>query len=76
MGGWSYGERQSRIIDCESAGSIQNIYQSLPATTVKLNWPRSDKTNVTTFTYIGSMFDAEGVSTADCKNRVRLTWNE
>ena len=31
--------------------------------------------NVTTFTYIGSMFDAEGGSTADCKNRVRLTWN-
>ena len=32
--------------------------------------------NVTTFKYIGSMFDAEGGSTTDCKNRVRLAWNK
>ena len=32
--------------------------------------------NVTTFKYIGSMFDAEGGSTTYCKNRVRLAWNK
>ena len=32
--------------------------------------------NVTTFKYLGSMFDAEGGTTTDCKNRVRLTWNK
>ena len=32
--------------------------------------------NVTTFKYLGSMFDAEGGSTTDCKNRVRLAWNK
>ena len=32
--------------------------------------------NVTTFKYIGSMFDAEGGPTTDCKNRVRLAWNK
>ena len=32
--------------------------------------------NVTTFKYIGSMFDAEGGTTTDCKNRVRLAWNK
>ena len=29
--------------------------------------------HVTTFTYLGSMFDAEVGSTTDCKNRVRLS---
>ena len=32
--------------------------------------------NVTTFKYLGSIFDAEGGSTTDCKNRVRLAWNK
>ena len=32
--------------------------------------------NVTTFKYLGSMFDAEGGTTTDCKNRVRLAWNK
>ena len=32
--------------------------------------------NVTTFKYIGSMFDAEGGTTTGCKNRVRLAWNK
>ena len=32
--------------------------------------------NVTTFKYIGSMFDTEGGTTTDCKNRVRLAWNK
>ena len=32
--------------------------------------------NVTTFKYLGSMFDAEGGSTIDCKNRVRLAWDK
>ena len=32
--------------------------------------------NITTFTYLGSMFDAEGGTTTDCKNRVRLAWNK
>ena len=31
---------------------------------------------VTTFKYLGSMFDAEGGTTTDCKNRVRLAWNK
>ena len=31
---------------------------------------------VTTFKYIGSMFDAEGATTTYCKNRVRLVWNK
>ena len=31
--------------------------------------------NVTTFKYLRSMFDAEGASTTNCKNRVRLAWN-
>ena len=31
---------------------------------------------VTTFKYLGSMFDVEGVTTTDCKNRVRLAWNK
>ena len=35
-----------------------------------------DINNVTTFKYIGSMFDAEGRSTIYCKNRVRLAWNK
>ena len=29
-----------------------------------------------TFKYLGLMFDAEGGSTTDCKNRVRLAWNK
>ena len=32
--------------------------------------------NVTTFKYLGSMFDAEGGSTTDCKNIVLLAWNK
>ena len=32
--------------------------------------------NVTTFKYIGSMFDAEGGTTTDCKKRVRVAWNK
>ena len=32
--------------------------------------------NVTTFKYLGSMFDAEGGTTTDCKNRVRLACNK
>ena len=32
--------------------------------------------NVTTFQYLGSMFDAEGGTTTDCKNRVQLAWNK
>ena len=32
--------------------------------------------NVTTLKYLGSMFDAEGGTTTDCKNRVRLAWNK
>ena len=33
--------------------------------------------NVTTFKYLGSMFDdAEGGTTTYCKNRVRLAWNK
>ena len=32
--------------------------------------------NVTTFKYLGSMFDAEGGTTTDCKKRVRLAWNK
>ena len=32
--------------------------------------------NVTTFKYLGSMFDTEGGTTTDCKNRVRLAWNK
>ncbi len=32
--------------------------------------------NVTTFKYIGSMFDAEGRSATDWKNKVRLDWNK
>ena len=32
--------------------------------------------NITAFTYIGSMFDAEGGSTTDCKNSVRLAWHK
>ena len=32
--------------------------------------------NVTTFKYLGSMFDTEGGTTTDCKNRVRLPWNK
>ena len=31
--------------------------------------------NVTAFAYIGSVFDAEGGYTTDCKNRVRLACN-
>ena len=31
---------------------------------------------VTTFKYLGSMFDEEGGTTTDCKNRVRLAWNK
>ena len=31
---------------------------------------------VTTFKYLGSMFGAEGGTTTDCKNRVRLAWNK
>ena len=31
--------------------------------------------NVTTFKYLGSMFGTEGGSITDCKNRVRLAWN-
>ena len=30
--------------------------------------------NVTTFKYLRSMFDTEGGTTTDCKNRVRLAW--
>ena len=30
--------------------------------------------NVTTFKYLGSMFDAECGTTTDCKTRVRLAW--
>ena len=32
--------------------------------------------SVTTFTYIGSMFDAKGGPTTDCKSRVRLAWSK
>ena len=32
--------------------------------------------NVTTFKDLGSMFDAEGGTTTDCKNRVGLAWNK
>ena len=32
--------------------------------------------NVTTFKYLGSMFDAESGTTTNCKNRVRLAWNK
>ena len=32
--------------------------------------------NVTTLKYLGSMFDAEGGTTTDCKNRVLLAWNK
>ena len=32
--------------------------------------------NVTTFKYLGSMFDAEGGTTTDCENRVRLARNK
>ena len=32
--------------------------------------------NVTTFKYLGSMFDTEGGTTTDCKNRIRLAWNK
>ena len=31
---------------------------------------------VTTFKYRGSMFDAEGGTTTDCKKRFRLAWNK
>ena len=31
--------------------------------------------NVTTFRYLVSMFEAEGGTTTNCKNRVRLAWN-
>ena len=32
--------------------------------------------NVTTLKHIGSMFDTEGGTTTDCKNRVLLAWNK
>ncbi len=42
----------------------------------KAKFGGEDVKNVTTFKYIGSMFDAEGGSTTYCKNRVRLAWNK
>ena len=59
------GERQSRIRDCESAGTRQSFCHD---SKVKLGGEEIK---------IGSMFDAEGGSTTDCKkNRVRLAWNK
>ena len=43
---------------------------------VKVKLGEEEIKNVTTFKYLGSMFDAEGGSTTYCKNRVRLAWNK
>ena len=42
----------------------------------KLNLVEKKFTNVITFKYLGSMFDAEGGTTTNCKKRVRLAWNK
>ena len=63
--------------DCESAGTTRhNIDHRLPVMAVKLNLEEKKKKNVTTFKYLMSMFDAEGGSTTDCENTVRLAWNK
>ena len=41
----------------------------------KVKFGRGEIKNVTTFKYLGSMFDTEGGTTTDCKNRFRLAWN-
>ena len=51
-------------------------YLPPPSCHDKVKLGGEDIKNVTTFKYIGSMFDAEGGTTTDCKNRVRLAWNK
>ena len=44
--------------------------------TVKLDGEEIENVMTSTYIYIGSMFDAKGGSTTDCKNRVGLGWNK
>ena len=56
------------------AGRRWQVFRLAPAYKVKLDGEEIQ--NVTTFKYIGSMFDTEGGMTTYCKNRVRLAWNK
>ena len=71
----NYGEMQLRTRDYESAGTrLNTIPPSSCHDNVKLGG--EEIKTVTTFKYLGSIFDSEGGTTTDCKNRVRLAWNK
>ena len=70
----NYGKMRLRIRGYESAGKRRNTCHRLPAMT-KVNLVEK-KSRMYIKKYIGSMFDAEGGTTIDCKNRVRLAWNK
>ena len=61
----------------ESAGARRNTYHHRSSCyDNKVELGGEEIRNVTTFKYIGSIFDAEGGTTTDCTNRVRLAWNK
>ena len=69
----NYGEMQNKGLRLS-----RNKTEYLPLSSChdKVKRGGEEINNVTTFKYLGSMFDAEGGTTTDFKNRVRLAWNK
>ena len=68
-----------RTIEKKGLRVSRNNTEYLPPSSCqnsKVKLGGDDIKNVTTFKYLGSVFDAEGGITTDCKNRFRLAWNK
>ena len=65
-------------IETKGLRVIRNKTEYLPPSSShhKVKLGGEEIKNVTTFKYLWSMFDAEGGTTINCKNRVRLAWKK
>ena len=73
---WNCGERQSRIRGLRVSRSNTEYLPPSSCHDSKVKLGGEEIKNVTTFKYLGSVFDAEDGSTTDCKSRVGLAWNK